>query len=73
MNATLKQFYDNEIEREAVREFMISVLGEMAVEKAFDGKSTSGIQEARECVEKSFDKLGELYGKMKTAVINNSR
>lgn len=69
----LKQFYDNENEREAVKEFMITVLGEIAIDRAFAGDPTSGIQEARECIEKSFDKLGELYAKIKPTVIPNSR
>lgn len=69
----LQQFYENEAQREAVKEFMITVLGEMAIERAFDGKPTSGIQEARECVEKSFDKLEEVYSTKEKAVINNSR
>lgn len=73
MNQLLKRFYDNEGEREAVKAFQLAVLGEIAVEKAFDGKPTSGIQEARECVEKMFDRLAEQYGKIEPAVINNSR
>lgn len=73
MNPILKQFYDNESGREAVKQFMIEVLGEMAIEKAFEGIPTDGIQEARACVEKSFDKLAELYGKVKPSVIPNSR
>ena len=73
MNPSLKTFQDNEVQREAVREFMIAALGNIAVERAFEGKSTSGIQEARECVEKTFDKLAELYGTVKPTVITNSR
>lgn len=69
----LKQFYDDEGQREAVREFMIEVLGEMAIERAFDGKPTVGIQEARELVEKTFNKLAEKYGKIEKPIISNSR
>jgi len=75
MNDTLllSRFYDNESEREAVKTFMIAVLGEIAVEKAFEGEDTGGIKEARECVEKSFDRLKEKYAKLEPAVISNSR
>lgn len=69
----LKQFYENMTMRETVKDFMISVLKDMAVERTFDGKSVVGIQESRELVEKTFDKLSELYENKPKQVISNSR
>jgi hypothetical protein len=69
----LQRFYENEGERETVKTFMVKTLGELAIEKAFDGEDTGGIKEARECVERMFDALSERYGKITPAQINNSR
>lgn len=69
----LKSFYDNEGQREAVREFMILVLRDMAVEKTFEGSPVIGIKEAHELVDKMFDKLEEQYGIIKKPVISNSK
>jgi len=56
-----------------LREFLIENLGEIAKERAFDGESTEGIQEARECVGKTFDTLQERYGIIKKQVVQNSK
>lgn len=66
-------FYNNETQREAVRNFMVETLAEMAVEKAFEGTDTKGMQEARECINKMFDKLEELYGIIEKPKEINSR
>ncbi len=59
MNNNLRNFYQNENEREAVKLFFIETLGEMAKEKAFDGESVVGIKEARDMVERSFETLAQ--------------
>ncbi len=64
--AYLKNFYENESMRETVKSFMVDVLKEIAVQKTFDGEETTGIKDARELVDKTFDKLKELYGKIDT-------
>jgi hypothetical protein len=64
MNQYLQNFYGNIGQREAVKLFMVEVLGEMAVERAFAGKPVVGIAEAKELVDKTFDKLDEIYGKI---------
>ncbi len=69
----LERFYKDEPMRHAVHDFAIVMLRELAADKAFDGESTEGIQEAGECVEKLFDKLEELYTVKKEATITNSR
>lgn len=69
----LQRFYENEGERETVKAFMIAVLGEIAVEKAFEGEDTCGIKEARKCVEKMFDTLSERYAKKEKPIVSNSR
>ena len=73
MNQTLKQFYDNENGREAVKLFMVEQLREMAVEQVFNKKAIAGIYEARKVIDKTFDKLAELYGKIEEPIISNSR
>jgi hypothetical protein len=52
---------------------MIEVLKELAVDKTFNGKETSGIKDARDCIEKAFDKLGEMFGIIEKSIISNSR
>ena len=69
----LALFYQNEAEREAVREFLIKNLEEMAVERVFDKQSVAGIYEARKVISRSFDKLDELFGKPKVQKQFNSR
>lgn len=53
--------------------FMIESLKEMTVEKAFEGESVAGIQEARALVDKMFEKLEEKYGKIEVIINANSR
>lgn len=69
----LKQFHENIPLREAVRTFMLAMLREVAADRAFTGESTTGIIEAKEVVDKSFDKLDELYGKIEKSEIPSPR
>jgi hypothetical protein len=69
----LQVFYLNETQRDAVHNFMVEVLREITVEKAFDGEDVSGIKEARNLVEKMFEKLEEQYGIKEKPVIANSK
>lgn len=69
----LQVFYLNETQRDAVHNFMVEVLKEITVEKAFDGEDVSGIREARALVEKVFDKLEEKYGIIEPPIIANSK
>lgn len=75
MNPTslLENFYRNSAEREAVKQFMIDYLKEMAAERAFEGKGVVGIAEANELIGKSFNRLAEIYDIIKEPVITNSR
>lgn len=73
MSKLLKQFYDNEGEREAVKEFMFEALKELAVERVFDKQSVSGIYEGKKAVEKAFDRLQEIYGQKQTVQEVSSR
>lgn len=65
MDNTLRQFYNNENEREAVKEFLIQTLKEMAVERVFDKKAVAGIYEGKKAIEKAFDDLQIKYGIIK--------
>ena len=61
----LRQFYNDEHTREAVKEFFLAQLDRLALDKVYEGKDTSGIKDAKETIERSFIELKELYGKDK--------
>jgi hypothetical protein len=71
--STLGLFYANENEREAVKEFLINTLKDIAVEKTFNKEDVSGIAEARQLVDKAFDRLSELYGKIDKVIVETTR
>lgn len=73
MNNTLRVFFNNQNERETVKAFLIETLKTMAGDRALLGESVSGIKDAHDCIVKAFDNLEELYGKIETISIPNSR
>lgn len=73
MTSSLKTFYDNVPEREAVKEFMVEQLKAMAVSKTFEGEDVTGLKEARDLVERVFDELDALYGRPEPIKEQNSR
>lgn len=75
MNPTslLGQFYANDPQREAVKEFFVDMLKELAVEKAFAGEDTLGIAEAKQVIDNAFVRLDQTYGKMEKPIISSSR
>lgn len=73
MNPNLRTFYNNENQREAVKEFMLECLKEMAVDKSFKGESTDHIKDCKQVVENTFTRLREIYGKQPKPSISNSR
>lgn len=73
MNPALKNFYDNEVLREAVKAFLLEELHNLAVERVFGKQTVAGIYEGKKVIDKAFDKLGVLYGKIDKPVIHNSR
>lgn len=73
MNQHLKQLHTNVGQRETLKLYMIEILKELTVEKAFAGEDVTGIAEARKLVDRFFEKLDEDYGEEKPVVISNSR
>jgi hypothetical protein len=73
MNPILRNFYDNSNEREAVKAFLIDVLKDMAVERVFEKQTISGLYEGRKAIEKAFNRLEELYGRIDAPIKSNSR
>lgn len=73
MNPNLKTFHDNENQREAVKDFILDYLKELAVERVMNREDTSSLADAKEVVEQSFIKLKELYGLKPKPIIPNSR
>lgn len=57
----LKIFYDNEITREAVKEFQIECLNELAVKRVMNREDTASLADAKEVVEYTFTRLREIY------------
>ncbi len=51
----LANFYANESEREAVHEFLIETLKDLAVQKVFAKESIDGIYEAQETIRLAFE------------------
>ena len=52
---------------------MIETLGQIAIERAFRGEDVSGIKDARELVDRTFDELQVLYGDKPKVLYNNSK
>jgi hypothetical protein len=50
--------------KEAVKQFQLECLRELAIERVFSKKDIIGISEAQEVISSSFDKLDEIYGKI---------
>jgi proline dehydrogenase len=69
----LGNFYRDSATRETLREFMLQTLGDIAIEKTFNGQNVGGIKEAKELVDRIFDKLEDAYGKIEKPIISNSR
>lgn len=64
----LRFFYEDVNLRNAVKDFLIETLGEIAIDKTFNGEDVSGIKDARDLVERAFNKLEEEYGKIEKKV-----
>ena len=58
----LKQFYSNVHEREEVHNYLINVLKDMTVERAFEKQDVSGIADAKEAIDTAFSKLEVEFG-----------
>ncbi len=58
----LKTFYENQIQREAVKEFMIQCLNELAVERVMNREDVSSLADAKDVVSLAFIRLREIYG-----------
>lgn len=69
----LKIFYTDEHTRNAVKEFMVAQLELMAIDTVFKKESIDGIYEARALVDKTFNRLAELYAQPKKQNIETSR
>lgn len=73
MNPHLKTFYDNENQRESVKEFMIQCLHELAVERVMKREDTTSLADAHDVVENTFIRLREIYGEKPKPNISSSR
>lgn len=69
----LQAFYENPTQREAVKEFLLEVLKERAIEKVFSARSVAGIYETKSIIESAFDKLEEVYKPKKKPTNHSSR
>ena len=69
----IQEFYRHEVMRETVKQFFIETLQDMAVEKTFAGEETHGIKDAKDCIDKSFERLDNEFGEKVKQIINNSK
>lgn len=68
----LQTFYNQTSMREAVQQFQVAVLRELAADAAVAGESTAGFKDANDAINRSFAKLEEMYGKVPAPVRRNS-
>lgn len=67
-------FYDQTSVREAVKDYLHTLLDEGALKAVYKGEDASGYKEARATVDRMFARLEELYGqKDKPITSNNAR
>lgn len=71
--SALRTFYENETEREAVKEFLIECLEEVAVKRVMSRENTTSLADAKDVVEETFIKLSELFGKKPKPNVQSSR
>lgn len=64
MNLLNKFYADFQVKAE-VKEYLIDHLRKMAVDRAFLGEDTTGIKEAKACIESAFRDLDKRYGDKK--------
>lgn len=62
----LKIFYDQEVVREVVKDYLFEIMDEAVLEGAYKGNDITGYKEAREVVRRAFSKLNETYAKKET-------
>ncbi len=62
MEQILRSFNGDVQTKEAFAQFVFDVINEEALEKMYRGLDVSHIKDAKELIEKAFDKLEDLYG-----------
>lgn len=67
----LRTFYNDIHTREAVKAFLTEQLQNIAVERTFERKDVSGIADAMELINSSFEKLDEMYKKIEEVEYKN--
>jgi len=71
MNPLHKFYIDKEVYNE-VKKYLIEHLKEVTIERAFEGKDTTGIKEAKIAVDNAFNQLERQFGEKKTQTANSS-
>ena len=61
----LPKFYADFQLKQEVHDYLLSYLKQVAIEKAFNGDTTDGIKEAKECIDSAFRNLESMYGEKK--------
>lgn len=69
----LAQFYGNETQKKAVYDFLVEQLKEQALENVFARGETQHFADAKDSIDRAFNRLQEIYGKIPIPVINSSR
>ena len=71
MSTLLNNFYNDSHTREAVKEFLLKNLNDLALERVYNKGNTEAIADAREVIENSFTELRELFEKKKDREVEN--
>lgn len=69
----LNSFYNDTTTKDAVHNFLIEQLANVAVTSAFTNGSVVGIKEAKELIDKAFSVLEDTYGKKKPITHQSTR
>lgn len=75
MKDLLERFYQDEHTRKALKAFQVALLEEMAIKDVFEkgGSNGEAIKEAKTLIDKSYQRLGAIYGSKEESNKQTSR
>lgn len=68
---SLVNFYQDEITREEVKNFLFQECDRYALEKVYNKEDTKGVAETKEVIERAFSELESLFKRKKEKEITN--
>jgi hypothetical protein len=61
MEQVLRQFVENEVMKNTVKAYMISVLEKRIVSEAYAGKDVKAVAEAKKVIDKTFSEIESMF------------